>query len=79
MQALHGYWYRTVSPADARDGRSESQFGFTAYPETYGITGTDTFFVNNLHTIFRKDLGGSPVLAWPSLEELVQTWTPVDR
>ncbi len=47
---------------------NNSQFAFVAYPEKYGVTGVNTFIVNQEGTIYATDCGSDEkkiVLQWP--------------
>jgi hypothetical protein len=43
-----------------------SKFGFCAYPSDYPRSGRWTYFINEGNTIFKRDLGGMPLLRWPA-------------
>ena len=51
-----------------------SRFGFTAFPLEYGGETKVTFIINEENTVYWRDLGGKPVLVWPSDEELRAHW-----
>jgi len=72
--------YRTDTQGEGKWGKvhNNSRFGFCAYPAEYGATGTKTFILNELNTIFWKDTGGEPVLEWPTDEELQREWKRLD-
>lgn len=40
-------------------------FGFCAYPAEYGVTGTFTYYISDLHRLCKIDTGGKPVVVWP--------------
>ena len=62
-----GYYYRILTSqgdyalGGARDflidGHLLGGFGLIAWPAEYGITGVDTFIVNQQNQIYEKDLG----------------------
>jgi len=41
------------------------QFGFCAWPATYGRSGKWTYITSAKGIIYRKDAGGKPVTTWP--------------
>jgi hypothetical protein len=51
------------------------KFGFCAYPEQYGVTGSRTYILNEGFTIFSGDTRGVPVFAWPSDQQLKSLWS----
>jgi hypothetical protein len=46
---------------------NEKAFGFQAYPETFGVTGFYSFFVNQSGAVIKCNTGGVPLMAkvWP--------------
>ena len=55
-----------------------SRFGFCAYPDEYGVTGTTTFIINEGNTMFKADTQGEPVMEWPSDGDLKAEWSKMD-
>lgn len=51
---------------DGGNGRNQSGFGFCAYPAEHGKTGTQTFFIDENNTVWRKDTGGKPLEVVPA-------------
>jgi hypothetical protein len=62
---------------DKKSGKvhHREKFGFCAYPEQYGVTGRETFIINEGNTIFMGDTKGVPVYAWPGDQELMSRWS----
>ncbi|MBI2919492.1 MAG: DUF2950 family protein [Planctomycetes bacterium] len=50
-----GYVFRAVPGVDRR-----VQFAYTAYPHVYGVGGVMTYYVDERHDVWEKDLGGMP-------------------
>jgi hypothetical protein len=77
----YGYYFRILkgqgsnAPGGEREyvtgGRMTSGFGLVAYPAQYGVSGIMTFIVNQLGTVYQKDMG-------PKTEELAKTMTKYD-
>lgn len=53
------------------------QYGFCAYPAEYGATGTMTFIVNNIGSVFMRDTRGRPVESWPDAAVFGASWSKV--
>lgn len=74
----HGYHFRILTaqggnaPGGARnylmDGRLLGGFGLIAWPTEYGVTGIQTFIVNQSGVIYEKDLGAQTVTAVTSIQ-----------
>jgi hypothetical protein len=77
----YGYYFRILkgqgsnAPGGEREyltnGKMTSGFGLVAYPAQYGVSGIMTFIVNQLGTVYQKDLG-------PKTEELAKAMTKYD-
>jgi hypothetical protein len=77
----YGYYFRILkgqgsnAPGGEREyltnGKMTSGFGLVAYPAQYGVSGIMTFIVNQLGTVYQKDLG-------PKTEELARAMTKYD-
>ncbi len=77
----YGYYFRILkaqgsnAPGGERDyltdGKMVSGFGLVAYPAQYGVSGIVTFIVDQLGTVYQKDLG-------PKTEELAKAMTKYD-
>jgi len=77
----YGYYFKILkgqgsnAPGGEREyltnGRMTSGFGLVAYPAQYGVSGIMTFIVNQLGTVYQKDLG-------PKTEELAKAMTKYD-
>ncbi|HXX92898.1 MAG TPA: DUF2950 family protein, partial [Planctomycetota bacterium] len=82
-----GYWFSVVEKYqdekgtavkyDEGNGRNLSRFGFYAYPDAYGKSGKMTFMLNEENVIWRKDLAGKMLDAFPSDPEKAG-WTRLD-
>ncbi len=51
-----------------------AKFAFCAYPAEFGVTGRNTFIVNEGNTILWRHTGGDPVIQWPSHEYQRHDW-----
>ena len=77
----YGYYFKVLkgqgsnAPGGEReyltDGKMTSGFGLVAYPAHYGVSGIMTFIVNQLGTVYQKDLG-------PKTEELAKAMAKYD-
>jgi hypothetical protein len=77
----YGYYFRILkgqgsnAPGGEREyltnGKMTSGFGLVAYPAQYGVSGIMTFIVNQLGTVYQKDLG-------PKTEDLAKAMTKYD-
>ena len=77
----YGYYFKILKGQgnDAPGGKREyltnsrmtSGFGLVAYPAQYGVSGVMTFIVNQLGTVYQKDLG-------PKTEEIAKAMTRYD-
>jgi hypothetical protein len=84
-----GYFYRILTqqgPAakgGARsyivDGRMVLGFALVAWPAEYGSSGVSTFIVNQLGTVYQRDLGAQTATAVESINEFNpdSSWEPV--
>lgn len=55
-----------------------TKFALCAYPAEYGVSGRQTFIINEGATIYKCDTGGRPVLRWPGEKDLLAEWIPLD-
>lgn len=77
----YGYYFRILkgqgsnAPGGEREyltnSKMTSGFGLVAYPAQYGVSGIMTFIVNQLGTVYQKDLG-------PKTEDLARSMTKYD-
>jgi hypothetical protein len=85
----HGYYFAAMQWDDSEnppenlrqdtDGKSgkvhhRSRFGFCAYPARYGVTGSNTFIINEDNSMFWRHTDGDPVLHWPSDDDMRNDW-----
>jgi hypothetical protein len=87
-KAKNGYFFVALESCEVEvgkwkpyhdgSGRSDSRFGFCAYPERYGETGRLTFIVSESGTVFKKDTNGKPPAGFP-MDPAAAGWTPVER
>ena len=78
-EPYNGYYFRTLTaqgPAarlGARDyvvkGMMIGGFAAIAWPANYGVTGVQTFFVNNDGVVYQKDLGPGTAAAARALTQ----------
>jgi hypothetical protein len=61
---------------DKKSGKvhHRTKFGFCAYPVEYGVTGRNTFIVNENNTVFWRHTYGDPMDHWPSHEDQRHDW-----
>jgi hypothetical protein len=74
----HGYHFRILTaqgsnaPGGAHsfliDGHLLGGFGLVAWPRQYGVTGIQTFVVNQFGTVYEKDLGAATPTAAPAIK-----------
>jgi len=74
----HGYHFRILTaqgsnaPGGAKnflsDGRLLGGFALIAWPTEYGVTGIQTFIVNQLGVVYEKDLGAQTATAAASIQ-----------
>lgn len=69
-------------PAKDTDGKGMNannlnKFGFVAYPEVYQLSGVNTLIVNEAGTVWKKDMEGKAVTAFPKDPEK-EGWTPYE-
>ena len=87
--AHHGYyfvamrWDESETPReDLRQGASKdrhpSKFAFCAYPVKYGVTGRQTFILNEGNTILWRHREAEPLDHWPSDQDLRHEWAKGD-
>jgi hypothetical protein len=55
-------------------------FGLVAWPAEYGVTGVQTFIVNQDGVVYEKDMGKRPSNLVPPVTTFDpgKSWTPVD-
>ena len=87
----HGYYYRLLygqGPAASggalnyfRDGLLINGFALVAWPADYGVSGVQTFIVNQDGVVFQKDLGDDTATAVESIQEFDpdSSWTKVEE
>jgi hypothetical protein len=87
---LHGYYAKILTAqADAvagggrsylMDGRMLTGFALAAWPAEYGVTESVTFIVNQLGTVYQKDLGSETDRLARAITEFNpdSTWTKVE-
>jgi Protein of unknown function (DUF2950) len=87
---LHGYFLKVLTaqgdaaPGGARsylvDGRMLTGFALVAWPAEYGVTGAYTFIVNQLGTMYQKDLGQDTGRLARAIKDFNpdSTWTKVE-
>jgi hypothetical protein len=72
--AWHGYWFVDIT-ADAEGPYDYAkEFGLCAAPAEYGVTGINTFIVNQTDAVYQKDTRGEPIRIWPDVE--ADGWVP---
>ncbi len=65
-------------PVEHKPSTNASKYGYCAYPEQYGVTGTHTFIVNEEGVVYAKDLGHDAKEgcdAWPDLDPTTKGWS----
>jgi hypothetical protein len=83
--AYRGYYFVAMEwddsetpPVSLRQGpgknRHPTNFAFCAYPAEYGVTGKNTFIVNQHNTVRWRHTNGEPVKRWPSDQDLRHEW-----
>jgi hypothetical protein len=83
--AYRGYYFLAMKrdesetpPEDYRQGADKAhhpaKFGFCAYPVKYGVTGRNTFIINEGNTVFWSHTNGEPMDHWPSDQDRRQHW-----
>jgi len=89
-EPFHGYTFRilTAQGAEVRGGaqsylikdRMIGGFALEAWPALYGVSGVQTFIVNNDGIVFQKDLGPKSAALAPQMAEFNpdKTWRPVE-
>jgi len=87
---LHGYILKVLTAQGGEaaggarsylvDGRMLTGFALVAWPAEYGVTGAYTFVVNQLGTIYQKDLGADTSRLAPEINVFNpdNTWTKVE-
>lgn len=85
----HGYFFRILTaqganaPGGARsyvaDGKMTGGFALVAWPAEYGVSGVQTFLVNQQGIVFQKDLGAQTGELAPKIAtyDPDASWTPV--
>lgn len=88
-RAYHGYYFRTLdaqgaaAPGGAQpyvvQGKLAAGFGIVAWPAEYGVTGIETFIVNQDGYIYDKDFGNLRDRTRPPVTtyDPDSTWVPV--
>lgn len=86
----HGYYFRVLKSqgTDAPEGEHNylaktsmiGGFGLVAWPAQYGVTGVQTFIVNQDGVVYEKDMGKpvSPLVPPVTSFNPDKSWTPVD-
>lgn len=86
----HGYYFRVLKSqgTDAPEGEHNylaktsmiGGFGLVAWPAQYGVTGVQTFIVNQDGVVYEKDMGKpvSPLVPPVTSFNPDKAWTPVD-
>ena len=87
VRPYHGYYFRVLKEQgpNAPGGQHPYKFGKTmmggfalvAWPATYGVTGINTFIVNQAGDIYEKDRGARSATP-PASYDPDPSWTPVD-
>jgi hypothetical protein len=87
VRPYHGYYFRVLKEQgpNAPGGQHSYKFGKTmmggfalvAWPATYGVTGINTFIVNQAGDIYEKDRGAQSATPVTSYDPDA-TWQPVD-
>ena len=54
--------------------RHPTRFAFCAYPVKYGVTGRNTFIINEGNTVFWSHTNGEPVDTWPTDQDRRTQW-----
>jgi type II secretory pathway pseudopilin PulG len=70
--------YGMDTDGSGRKVHNPSSFAFCAYPAEYGVTGRNTFVVNENNTIFKFDSGGMPMIRWPYDGDLKMDYEKID-
>jgi hypothetical protein len=70
--------YGRDTDGTGRKVHNTSSFGFCAYPAVYGVTGRNTFIINEGNTVARFDTGGTPIVRWPFDSSLKMDWEKID-
>ncbi|MCW5890199.1 MAG: DUF2950 family protein [bacterium] len=85
----HGYLFRILTAQGASapggahsyvaDGKMTGGFALVAWPAEYGVSGIQTFLVNQQGIVFQKDLGAQTAELVPKITAFDPdaTWTPV--
>lgn len=60
-QSKSGYFFKAVKVDGTRGCMNPGRYAFCAYPAAPGKSGAKTFYVDNVGTVWWKDLGGAPV------------------
>lgn len=88
---FHGYYFRELlkQGADAHggaktyvvNGKMTGGFAYVAYPAEYGNSGIKTFLINQLGTVYEKDLGKTTSDIAASMTEFNpdKSWKPVQE
>jgi hypothetical protein len=63
---------------DSNAWENPGDYAFCAFPAEYGKTGKATFIVSGKGIVYKKDIGGKPVPAWPGDNPEKDGWVPVN-
>jgi hypothetical protein len=87
---LSGYYFKILTAQGAAalggarnyivDGRLLAGFALIAWPAEYGVTGVSTFIVNQMGTVYQKDLGTTTAQLARGVDQFNpdSTWTKVE-
>lgn len=88
--AYHGYYFRVMTWDESETPREPLQketdktsgkvhhpakFAFCAYPVKYGVTGRNTYIINEGNTVFWTYRNGEPMDHWPSDHDRRHQWS----
>ena len=66
--------HRQDADGDGLDYTNELQFAFCAFPAAYKQTAADSFIINEVGIVYRKDTRGQPVTKWPGADPTDDGW-----
>jgi hypothetical protein len=72
-----GYWFKALPIEGSLNGRHVDRFAFAAYPSIDGSFGKFTYIINEEGVLWRKDLGGKPIMFFPS-DPRAGGWSKMD-
>jgi hypothetical protein len=90
LKPYHGYYFRVLTsqgpeaPGGAHNYLAKTSliggFGLVAWPAEYGVTGVQTFIVNQDGVVYEKDMGKPASSTTPPVTSFNpgKAWTPVD-